>query len=223
MTAPIAKVVLVDDHPVFLDGLAALLESVDIEVVGTAASGDAGVEVARQTDPDVVVMDLHMPGLNGIEATANLTASGARARVLVLSMLDDDDSVFAALRAGASGYVLKDAGPDEIVQAVEAVARGDVIFGSSIAQRVLEHLSGGHVSSTRPFPQLTPREHEILELVAEGASNQAIAKRLFLSEKTVRNNVSNVLAKLHVAGRSEAIVMAREAGLGRRTPDPDSL
>lgn len=215
-------VVLADDHPVFLDGLRALLTSVDIEVVGTASSGEEAVRVAREKEPDVVIMDLHMPEMNGIEATAILAASKGAARVLVLSMLDDDDSVFAALRAGASGYVLKDAGQDEIVGAIEAVARGEVIFGASIAQRVLEHLSGTQ-ASLRPFPQLTEREHEILELVAEGASNQSIATRLFLSEKTVRNNVSNVLAKLHVSGRPQAIVKAREAGLGRRSPEGDSL
>jgi DNA-binding NarL/FixJ family response regulator len=215
-------VVLADDHPVFVDGLRALLSSMDIEVLGTASSGEEAVRVAQEHRPDVVVMDLHMPEMNGIEATAALTASKEPARVLVLSMLDDDDSVFAALRAGAAGYVLKDAGQDEIVRAIEAVARGEVIFGASIAKRVLEHLSGA-ATSPRPFPQLTEREHEILELVAEGASNQSIAKRLFLSEKTVRNNVSNVLAKLHVSGRSEAIVKAREAGLGKRSPEPDSL
>jgi DNA-binding NarL/FixJ family response regulator len=214
-------VVLVDDHPVFVDGLKALLSSVDIEVLGTAGSGKEAIGVAQEKQPDVVVMDLHMPEMNGIEATAILAEAESGPRVLVLSMLDDDDSVFAALRAGASGYVLKDAGQDEIVGAIEAVARGEVIFGSSIAKRVLDHLSGASVSS-RPFPQLTAREHEILELVAEGAPNQSIAKRLFLSEKTVRNNVSNVLAKLHVSGRSEAIVKAREAGLGKR-PDKDSL
>lgn len=213
--------VLADDHPVFRDGLQSLLSSVGIEVVGTAASGDEAVRVAQDTNPDVVVMDLHMPGMNGIKATAELTTSGTRARVLVLSMLDDDDSVFAALRAGASGYVLKDAGPEEIVRAIEAVALGEVIFGSSIAQRVLAYLSGS-VPSARPFPQLTAREHEILELIAEGASNSSIAARLFLSEKTVRNNVSNVLAKLQVSGRPEAIVKARDAGLGKREPGPDS-
>lgn len=212
---------LADDHPVFRDGLQALLVSVGIEVVGVAGTGDDAVRLARETEPDVVVMDLHMPATNGIEATAQLTRSGCRSKVLVLSMLDDDDSVFAALRAGASGYVLKDAGPDQIVAAVEAVARGEVIFGSAIAVRVLAHLSGA-APSPRPFPQLTPREHEILEHVASGASNSSIAKRLFLSEKTVRNNVSNVLTKLHVSGRSEAIVKARDAGLGKHGPAPGS-
>lgn len=216
------SVVLADDHPVFVDGLKALLSSVGIEVLGTATTGEGAIDVAQKQGPDVVVMDLHMPQMNGIEATAILAQSDSPPRVLVLSMLDDDDSVFAALRAGAAGYVLKDAGQDEIVGAIEAVARGEVIFGSSIAQRVLDHLSGA-ASSPRPFPQLTVREHEILELVAAGTSNQSIAKRLFLSEKTVRNNVSNVLTKLHVSGRSEAIVKAREAGLGKRSPEKDSL
>lgn len=211
------SVVLADDHPVFRDGLRALLTSVEIEVVGEAATGDEAVTLTLAMRPDVVVMDLHMPEVNGIEATAALATSDSGARVLVLSMLDDDDSIFAALRAGASGYVLKDAGQDEIVRAIEAVARGEVIFGSSIAERVLNHLTQA-APSGRTFPELTVREHEILELVARGASNSSIARRLFLAEKTVRNNVSSVLTKLHVSGRSEAIAKARDAGIGNAGP-----
>lgn len=219
--API-RVLVIDDHPLFREGVASLMaHAEDVDLVGEGSSGEKALQLADTLHPDVVLMDLHMPGLGGIEATRTITRRHPGIGVIVLTMLDDDDSVFAALRAGASGYVLKDAGPDQIVRAVEAVARGEVIFGSSVAQRVLEHLSGTAVSA-RPFPHLTAREHEVLELVAEGASNQSIAKRLFLSEKTVRNNVSNVLAKLHVSGRSEAIVKAREAGLGRRGPQPDS-
>ena len=207
------RVVLADDHPVFRDGLRALLESVGLDVVGEAGTGAEAVEVVRACGPDVVVMDLHMPEVNGIEATAALSASGSSTRVLVLSMLDDDDSVFSALRSGATGYVLKDAGQNEIVSAIEAVARGEAIFGSSIAKRVLDHLLRPP-HSPRPFPQLTEREHQILELMARGASNQAIAQKLFLAEKTVRNNVSGVLSKLHVSARAEAIAKARDAGLG---------
>ena len=210
------RVVLADDHPVFRDGLRALLESTGMDVVGEAGNGAEAVDVVRACGPEVVVMDLHMPEVNGIEATAALSASGSSVRVLVLSMLDDDDSVFAALRAGATGYVLKDAGQHEIVGAIQAVARGEAVFGSSIAKRVLDHLLRP-VHSLRAFPQLTDREHEILEHMARGASNQAIAQKLFLAEKTVRNNVSGVLSKLHVSGRAEAIAKARDAGLGAPT------
>lgn len=215
------SVVLADDHPVFRDGLRSLLTTMGIEVLGEAATGAQAVSVTRDAEPDVVVMDIHMPEMNGIDATATLAASGSKTRVLVLSMLDDDDSVFAALRAGASGYVLKDAGQEEIVQAIEAVARGEVIFGASIAQRVLQFLTRP-TASGKTFSELSDREHEILELVAQGASNSSIARRLFLAEKTVRNNVSNVLTKLHVSSRSEAIVKARDAGIGRVAPDDTS-
>lgn len=208
------SVVLADDHPVFRDGLRALLSSVGIEVVGEAATGNQAVAITQQRRPDVVVMDIHMPEMNGVDATAVLGSSAPEIRVLILSMLDDDDSVFAALRAGASGYVLKDAGLTEIVGAIEAVARGEVIFGASIAQRVLRHLSAPRKGADRAFPELTDREHEILELLAQGMSNTSIARRLFLAEKTVRNNVSGVLTKLHVSSRAEAIVKARDAGVG---------
>ena len=207
------RVVLADDHPLFRDGLRALLESMGVEVVGEAGTGAEAVAVVNAHAPDVVAMDLHMPEVNGIEATAALSAGGSSTRVLVLSMLDDDDSVFAALRAGATGYVLKDAGQTEIVGAIQAVARGEAVFGSSIARRVLDHLLRTGVSP-RPFPHLTQREHEVLEHMARGASNQEIARKLFLAEKTVRNNVSGVLSKLHVSARAEAIAKARDAGLG---------
>ena len=211
------SVVLADDHPVFRDGLRSLLASVGVEVVGEAATGTEAVSVTRDTEPDVVVMDIHMPEMNGVDATAALAASPSDARVLILSMLDDDDSVFAAMRAGASGYVLKDAGPTEIVGAIEAVARGEVIFGASIAERVLRHLSRPS-GVGQAFPELTVREHQILELLAQGMSNGAIARRLFLAEKTVRNNVSGVLTKLHVSSRAEAIAKARDAGVGEAGP-----
>lgn len=191
--------------------------------MGEAATGEEALIVVQETQPDVVVMDLRMPGMHGIEATAALMARGSPMHVLVLSMLDDDDSVFAALRAGASGYVLKDAGQEEIVRAIEAIARGEVIFGASIAQRVLQHLSRpGSSTQNQAFPELTVREHEILELMAGGANNTSIARRLFLAEKTVRNNVSNVMTKLHVSGRAEAIVKARNAGIGVAKPGQPS-
>lgn len=215
------SVVLADDHPVFRDGLRALLSSVGIEVVGEAATGNQAVAITQQRRPDVVVMDIHMPEMNGVDATAVLGSSAPEIRVLILSMLDDDDSVFAALRAGASGYVLKDAGLTEIVGAIEAVARGEVIFGASIAQRVLRHLSAPRKGNERAFPELTDREHEILELLAQGMSNATIARRLFLAEKTVRNNVSGVLTKLHVSSRAEAIVKARDAGIGEASGPRD--
>lgn len=209
-------VLIADDHPVFRDGLRSLLSSVGIEVIAEATGGRAAVETASRLEPDVVVMDLHMPDMTGIEATRRLAESGCRSKILVLSMLEDDDSVFSALRAGASGYVLKDAGQEEIVRAIHAVAGGDAIFSKAIAERVLGQVAKPPAHAV--FPQLTPREHEILELIARGTGNAEIARKLFLSEKTVRNNVSNILAKLHVSARSEAIVKAREAGLGTDGP-----
>lgn len=214
---PMTSVLIADDHPVFRDGLRALLSSVGIEVIGEAASGREAVESASRIEPDVVVMDLHMPDMTGIEATRHLAASGCRSKILVLSMLEDDDSVFSALRAGASGYVLKDAGQEEIVRAIHAVAGGEAIFSKAIATRVLDQVAKPPVHSV--FPQLTAREHEVLELIARGAGNAEIARKLFLSEKTIRNNVSNILTKLHVSARSEAIVKAREAGLGTERPE----
>lgn len=210
-------VLIADDHPVFRDGLRALLSSVGIDVVGEAGSGREAVDMTRSLDPDVVVMDLHMPDMNGIEATRHISASGIRSKVLVLSMLEDDDSVFSALRAGAAGYVLKDAGQEEIIRAIHAVADGEAIFSGGIAKRVLDQASRPSAGSSA-FPQLTARENEILEWIARGAGNSEIARKLFLSEKTIRNNVSNILTKLHVSGRSEAIVKAREAGFGTDVP-----
>jgi DNA-binding NarL/FixJ family response regulator len=209
------RVVVADDHPVYRDGLAILLGSVDgIAVVGTAATGEQAVAAALEHRPDVVVMDVQMPGLNGIEATRRLTTEAPGVGVVVLTMSEDDGTVFSAVRAGARGYLVKGAEQDEIVRAITSVAAGGVVFGASLARRVADFFAAGPPAATDAFPQLTAREREILDLVAAGRSNAQIAAALYLSPKTVRNNVSNVFAKLQVADRAEAIVRAREAGLG---------
>ncbi len=213
--API-RVLVADDHPVFRDGLAMLLGSVDgIDVVGTAANGAEAVEAAVRLRPGVVVMDVQMPQLNGVEATRRLTTEAPGVGVVVLTMSEDDGTVFAAVRAGARGYLVKGAEQEEIVRAITTVASGGVVFGATLALRIAEFFAAGPPTPTTAFPQLTAREREILELLAAGRSNGQIAAALFLSPKTVRNNVSNVFAKLQVADRAEAIVRAREAGLGR--------
>jgi DNA-binding NarL/FixJ family response regulator len=210
------RVLVVDDHPLYRDGLVTAISAMpDVEVVGDAADGMAAVRAAKELTPDVVVMDLHMPELNGIEATRRIVAERPSIAVLVLTMLDGDDSVFAAMRAGARGYLLKGADRAEIRRALEAVANGEVVFSSGIASRVLAFFAAGPAAQTlSPFPALTEREREILDLVARGLTNAAIAQRLMLSIKTVRNHVSNVFTKLQVAGRAEAVAQARDAGLG---------
>jgi DNA-binding NarL/FixJ family response regulator len=217
MPEPI-RVLLADDHPVYRDGLAALLASVDgLEVVATAEDGAAAVALATELQPDVVVMDVQMPGLDGIEATRRLTAASPHIGVVMLTMAEEDATLFSAMQAGARGYLLKGANQAEITRAVTAVARGEAIFGPAIARRIADFFAAGPAvgsAAEQAFPQLTAREREILELVAAGRSNAQIASTLFLSPKTVRNNVSNIFAKLHVADRAEAIVRAREAGLG---------
>jgi DNA-binding NarL/FixJ family response regulator len=215
VTEPV-RVLIADDHPLFRDGLVALLAgSPGTELAGTATTGTEAVDLARQAQPDVVVMDLRMPGLNGIEATRRITADSPHIAVLVLTMFDDDDSVFAALRAGARGYLLKGADREQIGRAIQAAASGEVIFGAGLAERMLGYFAAGSPAPA-PFPQLTEREREVLELVAQGQANPVIAARLHLSQKTVRNNVSNILAKLQVADRAQAIVRARDAGLGHQ-------
>ena len=211
------KVVVADDHPVFRDGLqTTLADEADINVVAAVADGDAAVEAVLQEKPDVVLMDLRMPGVGGIEATARIANERPETAVVVLTMSDGDDSVFAALRAGARGYLLKEADADDILRAVRAVAAGEAVFGPRIADRVIAFFSqaGLRGAAATPFPALTDREREVLDLVARGCDNPTIARRLFLSEKTVRNHVSACLTKLQVASRAEAVAMARDAGLG---------
>src|SRR5262245_27454817 len=191
-----------------------LAEVADIEIVGEAATGTTAVELASSLAPDVILMDLRMPDLDGIEATKRITRDAPASAVVVLSMFEDDDSVFAAMRAGARGYLLKGADQEEIVRAVRAVAAGEAIFGPTIAQKVIQHFASGSGSTAAAFPSLTEREREVLEMVAAGKGNATIAHELMISLKTVRNHVSNVFTKLQVPDRSAAIVKAREAGLG---------
>jgi DNA-binding NarL/FixJ family response regulator len=209
------RVVVADDHPLFRDGLRTLLAlEPGVELAGEASTGTEAVAAAEELEPDIVVMDLHMPGMNGIEATRRIVEARPEVGVLVLTMFEDDDSVFAAMRSGARGYLLKGAGQEEIVRAIEAVGRGEAIFGPTIARRVMEFFSQT-ARPPHPFPELTDREREVLELIAQGRSNPDIAQHFVLSTKTVRNHVSNIFTKLRVADRAQAIVRAREAGLGR--------
>jgi DNA-binding NarL/FixJ family response regulator len=210
------RVLVADDHAAFRDGLCALLETApDVRVAGEAGTGEAAVAAVRSLHPDVVLMDVNMPGLDGVEATRRIVDAAPHVAVLVLSMHDDDETVFAAVRAGARGYLLKGAQRAELLRAVRAVAAGEAIFGPGVARRLMAYFAR---PAPRPdpaaFPELTDREREILDLVASGRSNAEITAELVLSPKTVRNHVSNVFAKLQVRDRSEAIVMAREAGLG---------
>ena len=207
------RVLIVDDHPVFLSGLKMLLDADPrTQVIAEASTGAEAIDLAATTQPDAVVIDLHLPDVNGIEATRAITQTSPHIGVLVLTMYDDDDSVFAAMRAGARGYLLKGAGQSDIVHAIAAVAGGTAVFGPSIAQRLIDYFATQRTAA--PFPELTEREREILNLIAGGNNNTAIANRLYLSTKTVRNHVSNIFSKMQVADRAQAIVRARKAGLG---------
>ena len=210
------RVLIVDDHPLFRDGLRGLLESVgDLEVAGEAASGEEAIALAASLQPDVVLMDLNMPPPDGIEATRRIVADSPRANVLVVTMYEDDESVFAALRAGARGYVLKGASQAETLRAIRAVGNGEAIFGPGVASRVMRYFSTPQpAAAASVFPELTERETEILRLIARGRTNEDIAEHLVLSLKTVRNHVSNICGKLQVADRAQAVIRAREAGLG---------
>lgn len=209
------RVLIVDDHAPFRAGLRALLTtSDDVEVCGEAASGEEALTAVAATQPDVVLLDLAMPGMGGIAATEQIVRMSPHVRVLVLSMADDDDSVFAALRAGARGYVLKGARRVEIIRAIRVVADGEAIFGPAIATRLTGYFAGLDRTVDAPFPELTQREREILALISQHLTNPHIAERLGLSQKTVRNHVSSIFTKLQVADRAQAIILAREAGLG---------
>ena len=211
------RILVADDHPLYRRGLASLLNAQPgWEVVAEEADGAGAVAAARAASPDVVVIDLNMPGLDGIEATRRIVAANPDVGVLVLTMYDDDGSVFAAMRAGARGYLLKGADKDDIVRAVAALLSGEAIFGPTVAQRLIDFFAAPRPQLTEMvFPELTAREHEVLDLIAAGRSNAEVADALVLSPKTVRNHISAIFSKLHVAGRAEAIVRARDAGLGR--------
>jgi DNA-binding NarL/FixJ family response regulator len=209
-------VLVVDDHPVFREGFAALLGSIDeVQVVGTASTGREAVDRVVELAPTVVVMDVQMPEMDGIEATRRLAAAHPDVGVVVLTMSEDDGTIFDAVRAGARGYLLKGAEPEEVVRAITTVASGGVVFGAALAVRVAEFFARPRESAAVPFPELTEREREVLDLVSAGLSNGQIAARLFLSQKTVRNHVHAVLSKLQAADRAQAIVRGRDAGLGR--------
>jgi DNA-binding NarL/FixJ family response regulator len=213
----VVPVLVVDDHPVFREGFAALLASIDaVQVVGTAASGVEALAQVRALRPRVVVMDVQMPEMDGLEATRRIAVDHPEVGVVVLTMSEEDSTVFEAVRAGARGYLLKGAEPDEVVRAITTVAAGGVVFGAALAARVASFFARpAEQAAAAPFPMLTAREHEVLDLVAAGMSNAQIAGRLFLSQKTVRNHVHAVLSKLQAADRAEVIVRGRDAGLGR--------
>jgi len=213
------RLIIADDHPIFRDGLRTLLASVDgIEIVGEAASGDEAVALALSQEPDVILMDLKMPGLNGIEATRRIMQANPQIKVLMVTMFEDDDSIFAAMRAGARGYLLKGARQDQALRAIQAVANGEAIFGPQIAEKIQSFFSAARANpQPQAFPELTQREYEILNLLAQRLSNNEIAGRLVLSPKTVRNYISNIFHKLQVSNRGEAIQVARTAGLGEET------
>jgi DNA-binding NarL/FixJ family response regulator len=209
-------VLIAEDHPLFREGMRGRLDRVaDVAVVGEAASGDEAVELAQKLEPDVILMDIKMPGLNGIEATREIQRANPQIGILVLTMFEDDDSVFAAMRAGAKGYLLKDSGGEGVVHAIRAVASGEAVFGPGVAERMIGFFSAPRAAPKRAFPELTEREEEVLSLVAQGKSNREIARQLFVSLKTVRNHVSNILLKLQVADRAQAVIRARDAGMGR--------
>ncbi|MEU0877058.1 response regulator transcription factor [Lentzea sp. NPDC005914] len=209
------RVVIADDHPIVREGMSALLTSLPgFDVVGVAKTGREAVREVVTTRPDVAVLDLQMPDLDGINATKEIARAAPDVAVLVLTMFADDDSVFAAMRAGARGYLVKGAEQDEIARAIRAVAAGEAIFGPAVAQRVLGFLTGSSTPDV-PFPELTGRERQILDLLAAGLPNGAIAAKLGVASKTVANNVSAIFAKLQVADRAAAIIRARDAGLGR--------
>lgn len=214
MTDPI-RLMIADDHPVFRDGLASLLDPLaGIDVVARASDGAEAVALAAEHRPDVIIMDVQMPELNGIEATRTITAGQPDVGVLVLTMGEDDGTVLAALRAGARGYLRKGAEQDEIVRALTTVHGGGVVFGASLAARIAEVLAPA-ARPERPFPELTERETEILDLIATGRNNGQIAQALFLSPKTIRNNITSILSKLQATDRAEVIIRARDAGLGQ--------
>ena len=210
------RVLIADDHPMFRTGLRALLSAdQETEVLGEATTGEEVVALAATLRPDVILMDIQMPGMSGIEATRQILRASPHIRILMVTMFEDDQSVFTAMRAGARGYVLKGAHPDEILRAIQAVGSGEAIFSPAVATRMLDFFSNLNPAALpHPLPELTDRERAILDLIAQGQSNTVIARRLVLSPKTVSNYVSSIFSKLQVADRAQAMLRAREAGLG---------
>jgi DNA-binding NarL/FixJ family response regulator len=209
----VIRLVLADDHPVFAAGLRTVLDAEeDMQVTTVAATGRQALQAVIDDQPDIAILDLSMPDGDGLWVCAQVREAGLPTKVLILTMSDEDENVLAALRAGAYGYAVKGAGPDEITATVRAVAHGEAVFGAGIAARILQHFS--RVASAAPFPQLTEREHEVLRLIAGGADNAAVSRRLGVSGKTVRNYVSNIITKLQVTDRTAAVLKARDAGLG---------
>lgn len=211
------RLMIADDHKLFREGIKALLAVTnDIEIIGEAEDGDSVLKQARELEPDVILMDINMPGLNGIRATEQILEKQPQTRIIMLTMLEDDASIFLAMRAGARGYLLKGADPQEVLSVIRAVAEGQALFGPAIATRLMNYfkeLSAKPIVSGTPFPELTERELEVLRLISQGLNNQEIARKLFLSPKTIRNHITNIFSKLQVADRAQAIVRAREAGL----------
>lgn len=220
-SSPTLRVVIVDDHPLFRDGLTTLIEDTPgMSVAGEASTGEQAIELCATLKPDIVLMDVRMTGpIDGVEATRRIVDAGTAGAILVLTMLDDDATVFAAMRAGARGYTLKGASGADLLDAIRMVEKGNAVFGAAIAARMSRYFARPRTGgSAATFPQMSLREHEILDLLARGENNNTIAAHLVLSEKTIRNHVSTILTKLHVATRSEAIARARDAGLGAPAP-----
>jgi DNA-binding NarL/FixJ family response regulator len=209
------RVLLVDDHPVVREGLRTLLASVPGMIpVGESDNGEDAVHLALELQPDIILMDVHLPGLNGIEATRQIMQANPHIGILVLTMLEDDDSVFGAMRAGARGYLLKGADKAEVLRAITVVAHGEAIFSPEIARRLMQYFANMHpIAPHRAFPELTEREREVLGLIVEGKSNAEIAKILVVSPKTVSNHISNIFSKLQVVDRAQAVIRARQAGV----------
>lgn len=216
---PRIRLMIADDHKLFREGIKALLAVTDdIEIIGEAEDGDSALQISQELQPEILLMDINMPGLNGIQATQQILEKQPQIRIIMLTMLEDDASVFNAMRVGARGYLLKGADSQEVLSVIRAVAEGQALFGPAIATRLLNYFkemsTKPAVSSTgTPFPELSERELEVLRLIAQGLNNQEIARKLVLSSKTVRNHITNIFSKLQVAGRAQAIVRAREAGL----------
>jgi DNA-binding NarL/FixJ family response regulator len=216
MSDPLIRLFIADDHALFREGIRALLSATaDIICVGEAATGEDAVRQIGEIQPSVVLMDINMPGINGIEATRRVLRTHSAVGIIMVTMLEGDASIFAAMRAGAKGYVLKGANHQELLQSIRAVARGQVLFGAAIATRVAQFFAGTQqIGAERPLPELSEREHEILDLMSRHYTNPEIGQQLGIAEKTIRNHVSNIFSKLQVADRAQAIMRARQAGLG---------